>query len=154
VYLYSKPERIEGLEGGIYYYNPVRHSLALVTSNAQVDPSLFGLVNYQTFQSAAFALFLIGQLHAIEPLYGELSRDFCMLEAGLMTQLLETTAPGNHIALCQIGGVAFEKVQKLFALEKGALYLHCLLGGALDEAQENAFFSEQARKDLWIEEEL
>ena len=99
VYLYSKAGRIEGIEHAIYYYNPTHHHLDLVAPHAQIAPHVFGLANYQLFERAAFALFLVGQLQAIEPLYGELSRDFCLLEAGLVTQLLEGHAFKNRIAL-------------------------------------------------------
>jgi len=69
-------------------------------------------------------------------MYGELSRDFCLLEAGLMTQLLEMSALDMQLALRQIGGVGFDRVRDIFALDKNALYLHCLLGGAMEAREE------------------
>jgi hypothetical protein len=98
----------------------------------QIERSIFGSVNQHIFEQSAFGIFLIGQFKAIAPMYGELSKDFCLIEAGLMTQLLEMSAPGLQLALCQIGGVGFEEIRDLFVLDDSAVYLHCLLGGAME----------------------
>jgi len=135
-YVYIKPGCIEGIESGVYYYHPVEHQLLLITPAAQLEPNIFGAVNQSVFERSAFGIFLIGQLKAAAPMYGELSRDFCLLEAGLMTQLLEMSAPDMQLALRQISGVGFDRVRDIFALDKNALYLHCLLGGAMEVREE------------------
>ena len=151
IYTYVKSGGVEGVDRGIYYYHPVDHNLALITSNVQLDRDVFGLTNQHLFDQAAFALFLIGQMKAIEPMYGELSRDFCLIEAGLITQLLETSAPPHQIALCQIGGIGFKEIEHLFALEEGCIYLHSLLGGLLDVALQERPISAIAGENDWEE---
>jgi amino acid adenylation domain-containing protein len=151
IYTYVKSGGVEGVDRGIYYYHPVDHNLALITSNVQLDRDVFGLTNQHLFDQAAFALFLIGQMKAIEPMYGELSRDFCLIEAGLITQLLETSAPPHQIALCQIGGIGFKEIEHLFALEEGCIYLHSLLGGVLDVALQERPISAIAGENDWEE---
>jgi SagB-type dehydrogenase family enzyme len=150
-YVYVKPGGIEGVDTGIYYYHPVDHHLSLITPNGQLDQEVFGLPNQHLFDQAAFALFLIGQKKAIEPMYGELSRDFCLIEAGLITQLLETSAPSHQIALCQTGGVGFKEIEHLFALEEGCTYLHGLLGGAMDVGLQERQLSTIAEGNNWEE---
>jgi epothilone synthetase B len=93
------------------------------------------LGNQVIFDAAAFALFLVSRMDAITPLYGEWARDFCMLEAGLMTQLLETSAPAYQIGLCQVGGFDFEFLRHWFALQESHVYLHSLLGGPIEPRQ-------------------
>ncbi len=151
VYTYIKSRGVEGIDGGIYYYHPVDHNLTLITPDVQLDRDIFGLTNQSMFDQAAFALFLIGQMKAIEPMYGELSRDFCLIEAGLITQLLETSALSYQIALCQTGGIGFSKVEHLFSLEEGCIYLHSLLGGALDTALQERPYSAIAGGNDWEE---
>ncbi len=131
VYLHIKPERVEGIPAGTYYYHPVDHRLAAITPDAYIGPEIHAWINQLLYEQAAFSLFLVGQLSAIKPLYGDSSRDFCLIEAGLIAQLLEMTAPSQRIALCQVGNVNFKRVQHLFGLENGSLYLHGLLGGTL-----------------------
>jgi len=130
-YLYVKPGRIEGLAPGTYYHNPASHRLSLLETQVQMDRELFPK-SQTIFDECGFALFFVGQLDAISPLYGEHARDFCLIEAGLICQLLESTAADHQIGLCQIGGLDFKPIRHLFALGENHVYLHCLLGGRID----------------------
>jgi SagB-type dehydrogenase family enzyme len=134
-YLYIKPERVEGLAGGIYYYHPAEHRLVLLTPDARIDRGFYASVNHAVVAESAFSIFLIGQMNAITPMYGEVGRHYAAIEAGLMTQLLEMSAPANQIGLCQIGSVAFESIRHLFKLEDSHVLLHSLVGGPIDVAQ-------------------
>ncbi|HLO48284.1 MAG TPA: amino acid adenylation domain-containing protein, partial [Kamptonema sp.] len=96
VYLYVKPNRVEGLESGFYYYNPTYHRLVFLSAGSDINSRIYQK-NQLIFEEAAFSLFLIGQLSAIAPMYGEVTRDFCMLEAGYISQLLMETAPKYEI---------------------------------------------------------
>lgn len=87
------------------------------------------------FDQAAFSIFLIAKLSAITPMYGELSMHFATLEAGLMAQLMETTAPSSHIGLCQIGSLDFESIRHLFGLDENHVLVHSLLGGRISNHQ-------------------
>ena len=91
-------------------------------------------MNRPIFDEAAFALFLVADMAAIEPLYGERSFHYATLEAGAICQLLETTAAAWEIGLCQIGQVDFEPVRGLFRLSDRHVLVHSLLGGRVDDA--------------------
>ncbi|NEP58316.1 MAG: amino acid adenylation domain-containing protein [Symploca sp. SIO2G7] len=132
-YLYIKPNRIEGLEGGFYYYHPSDHSLVILTSSTEIEGSVYE-VNQPIFAQSAFALFLIGQMSAIAPMYGELAKDFCLLEAGYISQLLMETAPEQEIGLCPIGALEFEGLRDLLNLESSQVLLHSFVGGKIDFA--------------------
>jgi len=81
-YLYIAPDRMEGLAAGTYSYDPENHRLRLLSAGARIDRSVHFGVNQSMFDGSAFSLFFIGDLSAIAPLYGEMARDFCLLEAG------------------------------------------------------------------------
>jgi len=142
VYLYVKPECIEGLAGGTYYYHPSKHELLRLSSEARLDRDLHAAHNRAIFDESAFSLFLVGQLNAIAPLYGEQSRDFCLLEAGYLGQLLMTAAPAAGLGLCPIGGLDFERVRPWLALDTGHEPLHSLLGGCPAETAVGPFASQ------------
>src|SRR5439155_6773572 len=59
------------------------------------------------------------------------ARDFCLLEAGYMSQLLMSGAPAG-LGLCPVGWLDFDRIQSLFALEPSHCFLHALLGGRVD----------------------
>lgn len=137
-YLYIKPDRVEGLAAGVYYYHPKDHILLLISANARIDRSVHSLVNQSAFDESAFSVFFIGQLNAITPVYGEKARDFCLIEAGLMSQLIETAATAYEIGVCQIGGLDFEKIRDLFSLEQSQILLHSLVGGKINNKKTEA----------------
>jgi SagB-type dehydrogenase family enzyme len=134
VYVYVKAGGVEGIEGGAYYYHPAEHRLVLLSAEAEIDSAVY-TDNGRIFEAAAFAVYLVGQMKAITPMYGEWARDFCVLEAGLITQLMESSAPAHEIGLCQIGGLDFEPIRDCFALGEGHVYLHSLLGGQVGTGQ-------------------
>ncbi|HEX2644927.1 MAG TPA: phosphopantetheine-binding protein, partial [Thermoanaerobaculia bacterium] len=138
--------RIENLAAGTYYYDPARHRLVMLAEGDGINAALYDSVNHPVFEEAGFGLFLVARLAAIVPLYGERGRHFAALEAGLMTQLLETAAPDHRIGLSQVGGVRFEAVRGRLALEESHELVHSLLGGRLAPAQEGreAFLAEAA----------
>ncbi len=131
-YLYVKPGRVEGVEAGIYYYHPADHRLVLLSPKTVIERRIHGEINQSVFDESAFSLFLIGQLSAIAPLYGELARDFCLLEAGYMSQLLMSVVPASLIGLCPVGSLDFAAIQDLLALDSSHILLHSFLGGRIE----------------------
>jgi SagB-type dehydrogenase family enzyme len=134
-YLSVKPGRVEDVPAGIYYYHPIRHQLLLVTPNAHIDRTVYGLlINRPIFDRSAFGIFLIAQLAAILPMYGTNSVHLATLDAGYMSQLLVMSAPPNHIGLCPIGTLDYRPVRHLFRLTESQVLLHSLLGGYIGGA--------------------
>ncbi|MBE9033576.1 non-ribosomal peptide synthetase [aff. Roholtiella sp. LEGE 12411] len=130
-YLFIKPNSIETLPAGIYYYHPSDHNLILLHSSNEIDSSVY-LENQALFEQSAFAIYLIGKLSAIAPMYGELARDFCLLEAGHIGQLLMNSAPTQEIGLCPLGYLEFPQIQDLFKLEANQVLLYSFVGGKID----------------------
>jgi epothilone synthetase B len=128
-YLSIKPGKIDGLPAGTYYYNPLDHVLAPIKAGAEVRRELYHPHNHSLAEQSGFSIFLIAQLRAITPLYGSQSQKFCLIEAGLMTQLLEMQAPETGIGLCQIAMPETTELHEAFSLDDDHLLLHALVGG-------------------------
>ena len=155
-YLHIKPNRIAGLEAGFYYYQPTDHLLVLLSHAKEIDGGIYH-GNQPIFEQSAFSLFLIGQLSAIAPMYGELAKDFCLLEAGYISQLLMETAPEQEIGLCPIGVLEFEGLRDLFSLESSQVLLHNFVGGRIDFAWTKQWLqptNSQNKQPLSIADEL
>jgi amino acid adenylation domain-containing protein len=131
-YVYVKPQGIEGIPEGIYYYNPQSYQLVVLSDNVHMERSIHGAINQPIFDESAFSLFLIGDLTAISSLYGDLARDFCLLETGYIGQLLMMTAAMYQIGLCPIGDLDFERVREGFMVGENHVLLHTLLGGHIE----------------------
>jgi SagB-type dehydrogenase family enzyme len=130
-YLHVRPQRVDGLATGTYYYHPLEHGLLPLTPDVDLDGALHVVINRPVFEQASFSIFLVGAMNAIVPVYGERARDFALIEAGLIAQLLETSAAAARIGLCQIGLVDFDAIRDLFRLDENHLFLHALLGGPI-----------------------
>ena len=161
-YVYVKPGRIEGLAGGTYYYHPVKHRLVLLSKEARLERDLYSYTNFEIFDRAAFALFSIGSLSAIAPVYGEFARDFCLLEAGYIGQLLSEECHRYNIGLSAIGDRIDPKVlSDRFHLTDDNIFLHGFLGGAIAPEQKQQWLQPQEtnqeqtpEKPLDFEQEL
>lgn len=133
-YLYAKPSRVEGLQGGIYYYDPATNTLVPVSECGTLNAEIHTVFpNQPAYESSAFSVFFIAQLAAIEPKYGARSKEFCKVEAGAMAQLLATAAEDNELGVCNIGWLHFHQIEKLFKLDPSHWLVHSLIGGHLAE---------------------
>jgi hypothetical protein len=90
--------------------------------------------NADLIREGAFSLFLVASMHAMAELYGDRARDFTMLEAGYMGQLLMTRAPGLDLGLCPLGGVDMAGLRQALRLDDSHIPLHAIAGGAIDPA--------------------
>jgi amino acid adenylation domain-containing protein len=131
IYLFIKPNRVQGLGAGFYYYHPVDHRLVCLNATIEMTEQPYDAKNQPIFEQAAFSLFLVGELKAIAPMYGELARDFCLLEAGYISQLLMEAASEHRIGLCPIGSLEEDLHDQLF-LESSQIVLHSFVGGGID----------------------
>ncbi|MGF1676919.1 MAG: SagB family peptide dehydrogenase, partial [Rivularia sp. (in: cyanobacteria)] len=152
-YLHVKNNRIEGLESGIYYYHPAKHNLILIHQESVIDNQVYSS-NQGIFEQSGFSLFLIAQLAAITPIYGEKARDFCLLEAGYMSQLLMETAPDFDIGLCPIGVLEFENIRELFNLEPTQILLHSFVGGKIEQTWTQQWMYNEPQQSISISDRL
>jgi len=128
-YLYIKADRVLGVPGGAYYYDPRQHRL-LALQSGLLDPDIYDyFVNRPVYENAAFSLFFIADMAAIRPLYGERSRDFCHIESGAMAQLLSMTAVEHGLGLCGIGSVEEQQLTTLFDLGPNHELIYSMIGG-------------------------
>ncbi|MBE9060864.1 amino acid adenylation domain-containing protein [cf. Phormidesmis sp. LEGE 11477] len=134
-YLHVCTNRITDVEAGWYYYHPVEHCLVKLSSeeNDEDNELLYG-PNYSLSEDSAFSLFLVANLDAIEPIYGDKARDFCLIETGYMGQLMMEKASSFELGLCPIGGFNAAALQQQLTLGQQHQPLHALIGGAIDPA--------------------
>ncbi|MEO9129627.1 MAG: amino acid adenylation domain-containing protein [Sphingomonas sp.] len=128
-YLLAKAGRIAGLAGGLYRLDRDRASLDWVSGDADLQAGAFRSNNALVVDEAAFAVFLVGDLTALEPRYGTRASHLATIEAGLATQNLELAAPQCGLGLCQIGSIDEHHARQLLALAPDEQLLHIIVGG-------------------------
>jgi len=150
-YVQIKPERVEGMAGGFYYYHPQEHRLQLIAEHPELSDDVYGAYNQAITRQAAFSLLLVAHLEAIKPLYGQkLAEKFCIAEAGYMGQLLMTEAPNRQLGLCPLGDLAeFPKsiqVHQALGLSDEQRVVQCFLGGAIEQSQTKTWLQETSHQ--------
>jgi epothilone synthetase B len=132
-YLWARAGRIEGLEAGLHILDTASGSLRAVPGAPPLPRAAYHpLINRPMFDEAAFALFLVADLQAIAPVYGDRSIHFCTLEAGLMTGLLELQAASTALGVCQVGELDEVAVARALCLGPAQRVVHSLVGGLLE----------------------
>ena len=153
-YIFIKPDAVKGLSSGIYYYHPAEHRLILV-NETEISADIYG-GNQSIYESAGFSIFLLGKISAIAPMYGEMARDFCLLEAGHIGQLLMENAPQKEIGLCPIGSLDFDAIEAKFELElpSARLLLYSFVGGKIDRDRPQQLSSQTKVNDKSISTQM
>lgn len=129
VYVLIKPGRVAGLNGGLYYHDPIANSLIRLADFHEESIDV-PLANRPIFESAAFGIFLIMEGGASQPVYGEHSESLALLEAGHIGQLLMSEASKFGIGLCPVGGTNINRIAAI-GLGEDARSIYALLGGGL-----------------------
>ncbi|GGC48553.1 non-ribosomal peptide synthetase [Chelatococcus reniformis] len=142
-YVAVKAGAVAGLAGGTYYYDPPGHRLVAVGAAADLSAH-YPRANRGIVTTAAFTIVLVGKRSAVEPLYGPLWRDFCLLEAGYIGQLLAGAAADAGIGLCPLGFVDEATTLTAFGLDEGHAVLHSMAGGAIAADQLSSWSPEEA----------
>lgn len=137
-YVYVKDSLVEGVEQGLYYYHPQQRKLFTLQTEACIGSELLHGINRTMAEQCAFQIFLIANLDAMEPVYQHYSTNLCLLEAGLMTQLIEQEAAALGMAMCQTGGFNLEPVADKFKMNFKYQLMHALVGGMPVEDLETA----------------
>jgi SagB-type dehydrogenase family enzyme len=129
-YIHLRNGQVAALRGGLYYYHPQHHALWLLVPDLILDAGLYEpVLNATICHQASFAIYLVSRPTAILPTYGDRGRDYCLIEAGGMAQLLRMQGPSCGIGLCAIGEFDFEPLRGWLDLDPDQECLHSLLGG-------------------------
>ncbi|WPV66536.1 condensation domain-containing protein [Chitinophaga sp. LS1] len=119
VYLLIKPDRVLGMEGGLYYYQPQQHTLIHVhDGNHLMDGSFHNSSNAATFHSSAVTAFLVYNAENSMPKYGGYGYFMATLDAGIMTEALAVVGETLDVGFCSIGHINFDMLSPY--LFKGA----------------------------------
>jgi len=129
VYLQVAPERIAELGAGLYFYDAHQHKLVQLSTESPSLSKLHLPNSREMAQAAAFALYLVADLTGMTARYGSDARDYCLIEAGAMVQLLREQASRVGLGLCSVSRVDDSLLRDPCAWLPGDECLHSLVGG-------------------------
>lgn len=130
-YVYLPPETLPSIQGGVYYYDSVAHKLVCLQEGVELTAEAHVPFVYRPlYQQSQASIFLVANLDAIEPLYGEASHQLCQIESGNISYLLQLSAYAANMQAKQVGAYDFEQVKNHFHLTDRHRYLISLLIGS------------------------
>ena len=101
LFLVVKPGAVEGARGRAYVYDPLRIDSPGSATRSWTPDDVATFNSPDRRAAPRLAVFLVGHLPAIRPLYGEWARDACLLEAGYVGQTLTPGRPrSEHRHVC------------------------------------------------------
>ncbi|MCR3759100.1 amino acid adenylation domain-containing protein [Clostridium felsineum] len=129
VFIYVKKDRIENVDNGLYYYNPVDNLLCLVEDKECITSDAHYFTNKDIFKESAFSIYFIYNAKVSMPRYKGSGYLYSLIDTGIMVSTLTQICENLNIGVCSIGDMNFEKIEAHFHLEKNQRFLHCLEGG-------------------------
>lgn len=130
VYVYVKENAVEHIDEGVYYYHPEENAVYRISNGKEMSASIYPDEYKKLYEEAAFAIFYIAELKAIEPVYLGFSSSLVQIDCGYMEELLVTNPEKLPLDFTTVEGIDFEHVAQAFCLQESHLYLGTVLGGA------------------------
>ncbi|TAL41542.1 MAG: SDR family NAD(P)-dependent oxidoreductase, partial [Methylovulum sp.] len=123
-YLYITAHGVDGIDEGIYRYEPESHELYRIAPTLSENlKHCYTPFNRKHAGSAKFALFLIAP--------AQQNMHTALLESGYIGQLLLDRQAEFELGVCPIGGLLFDKIRADFKLAPGDELLHSFVGGSV-----------------------
>lgn len=153
VYVTVSRGRVESTAAGAYYLDPVLRQLVALPEADELPVGAHAWINRAAYRASAFSVHLVADLAAIAPMYGVRARDYCLIEAGAMSQLIMSAAAEVGLGTCPVGDLDAAPLADLLQLGDRHELMHTLLGGvpagddgAVRRAREAAMLNRLARR--------
>ena len=124
VYVYVKENRVDNVEKGLYYYDPINNKLILVENNNDITSDAHYFTNKDIFNGSAFSFYFVYNAGVTMPRYSGAGYLYSLIDTGIMVSTLTQVCQKVNIGLCSIGDMNFEKIRSYFKLGKNQVFLH------------------------------
>lgn len=114
--LYPVVSRVEGLENGVYHYDPLRHALEPLDLR-DLDDHVADLHLYEELASAGVLLAVTGVFGRSRFKYGLRGYRFTLLEAGHVLQNVLLAATALRLAAIPVAGVDDRSLERLLRVD-------------------------------------
>jgi SagB-type dehydrogenase family enzyme len=115
--LFFHSSHVEGLEPGLYHYNPLRHHLRFLRYGDESHRLAEALVQRQLALDTAMLLFITAVFERSTFKYGERGYRFVLLEAGHVAQNVNLVAGALGLGCVNIGGFFDRQIDDLLGLD-------------------------------------
>lgn len=133
--------KVEGIENGVYLYDPYHHQLVKKTNKFHYNEYDNITIPQQLARNWAFSVYIVGNLALTGFKYGDRGYRFMTLEAGHAAQNLYLTATCMNLGVLASGGFLDGEFLNYINLVNGQLYLlYELYVGVPDSTKDCRFY--------------
>lgn len=125
-YIFVKENRIEGIDPGLYLFDPIAMTLNFVADGKTIDRTCHYFLNRNIFDESAFSMFIFYNSEVSMPKYQSRAYFYGILDIGIMTGYLQLAAENVGISSCSIGDMKFENIKNEFKLNENQKFIHCI----------------------------
>jgi amino acid adenylation domain-containing protein len=129
IYIYIKKQRVESMEEGLYYYNPVENVLQPLHQADEglvIPGEVYSAGNREIFEMSAISIYMIYNADVTMPKYGGLGYFMASIDAGIMMGTLRLWSEQLGIDVLPVGQIDFQRIRPYFHLEKNQVYIQSL----------------------------
>jgi len=124
IYLYVKENRVENIDRGLYYYNPIGNELCSINNDCTIPKEAHYFTNQNIFSESAVSMFFVYNAEVTMPKYAGMGYFYSAIDTGIMVSTLTTVGELNDIGICSIGDMNFHQIKKFFMLNDNQVLLH------------------------------
>ncbi|HEL1323719.1 TPA: AMP-binding protein, partial [Streptococcus equi subsp. zooepidemicus] len=135
VYISVENNKIEGISGGIYYYNPIANTIYKIY-NSPLESNVHYYSNQKISEHSSFTILLVYNLEANIRKYGSDGYKYALIDSGYLGQHVTTVANINGISSCVIGAADSELIAKRLSLSANQMFLNCIIFGSETNQQD------------------
>lgn len=138
IFVYVKTNRVEKVEAGLYYYNPIDNNLTVVKDGESITADAHYFTNKEIFNNSAFSIFFIYNASVSMPRYGGAGYEYAFIDTGIMVELFTHICEYLNLGMCSIGDMNFDKIKSLFNMSNSQIWIHTVeCGVKMDRAEVN-----------------
>lgn len=126
IYIHIKEGRVEGIDKGLYYYDPVLNSIIFVDCGDKLTSEAHYITNRDIFEGSAFTVYFVYNASASMPKYNGMAYFYGIIESGIIISLLTAAGEKRGIGNCCIGDMYYEKILPCFRLKEYQVLLHSM----------------------------
>ncbi|MDP5872883.1 AMP-binding protein [Streptococcus mutans] len=128
IYISVENKKIEGISGGIYYYNPIANTIYKIY-NSPLESNVHYYSNQKISEHSSFTILLVYNSEANIRKYGSDGYKYALIDSGYLGQHVTTVANINGISSCVIGAADSELITKRLSLSPNQMFLNCIIFG-------------------------
>lgn len=136
--LYISIKSVEGIENGLYFFNPDGDILNFIKSSCNYNYDQLTL-STNISKLSSVTIYIVGKLECLGYKYGDRAYRFMLLEAGHLAQNIYLVGTALNLGVVASGGYIDDEIKKLIELENSYILYELFIGNINTNSRDPRF---------------